>query len=179
MSSPIPTNYWSFESSQHVRFKNNDSKNTIQKLRFKKIRFNIHLRSRYFLKRKTTGDHRIRKFSFTACSLDFFRNYFKALVTPYVRAHENYLLRRELEIEFDLNAKFYTQNVFYYSLFRRKRAYFTVTDTVFRLLLIVAYCGFFSLSKGGNELGFKQKSCLKIGNSKFICCCYMHKHIYI
>ena len=120
-------------------------------------------------------------FSFIACCLDFifFRNYLKALVTPYVRAHENYLLRRELEIEFALNAKFYTQNVFYYSLFRRKRAYFTVTDTVFRLLLIVAYCGFFSLSKGGNELGFIRKWSFIIRNAKSIFRCYMQQIIFV
>jgi hypothetical protein len=75
----------------------------------------------------------------------------KSLVTPYVRAHENYLLRRELEVEFDLNSKFFTQNVFYFSLFRRKRSYYVISETIFRVGLIISYCAFFSLSDNENE----------------------------
>ena len=43
------------------------------------------------------------------------------VVTPRVRAHESYLLRRELELEFNINNKFYTEKIYLFSLFRRRQ----------------------------------------------------------
>ena len=90
-------------------------------------------------------------FHYIILPLVFFRSIRKALVTPYVRAHESYLLRRELEIEFNLNSKFYDEKLYYYSLFRRQRAYMLISDVIFRSILIIAYASFFSISNNENE----------------------------
>jgi len=73
------------------------------------------------------------------------------IVTPYIRAHENALLRRELEFEFGINRKLLLDNLYYHSQFRRKRAYFLVSDAIFKGSLVVAYSGFFKLSDDPNE----------------------------
>ena len=56
------------------------------------------------------------------------------VVTPRVRAHESYLLRRELELEFNINNKFYTEKIYLFSLFRRRQGIhlndFTTMSTV-------------------------------------------------
>lgn len=90
-------------------------------------------------------------FHFVIIPLFYFNRIRKALVTPYIRAHENYLLRRELETEFNLNSKFLTESLYYYSLFRRTRAYMLVSDIFFRGGLVLAYGAFFSLSNNENE----------------------------
>jgi hypothetical protein len=62
-----------------------------------------------------------------------------------------WLFRRELEFEFGINRKLLLDNLYFHSQFRRKRAYFLVSDAVFKGSLIVAYSGFFKLSDDPNE----------------------------
>jgi len=67
------------------------------------------------------------------------------LITTRVRTHEGYLLRRELEFDFGINGKFFSEKIYLFSLFRRRHAYFIVTDALFKIVLIIFYCAFFSL----------------------------------
>jgi len=76
------------------------------------------------------------------------------VVTPRVRAHESYLLRRELELEFNINNKFYTEKIYLFSLFRRRQAYFIPIEAGFKVLLIMFYCAFYSISDDPTEQSF-------------------------
>ena len=73
------------------------------------------------------------------------------LITTRVRTHEGYLLRRELEYDFNINGKFFSEKIYLFSLFRRRQAYFIVTDALFKVILIVFYSAFFSLSDDPQE----------------------------
>ena len=57
-----------------------------------------------------------------------------------------YLLRRELEYDFRINGKFFSEKIYLFSLFRRRQAYFIVLDAFFKLILIILYSAFFSVS---------------------------------
>lgn len=66
------------------------------------------------------------------------------VVTPRVRAHESYLLRRELELEFNINNKFYTEKIYLFSLFRRRQGnYFKMTKIISRGIFDSIFFGSF------------------------------------
>lgn len=67
------------------------------------------------------------------------------LITSRVRTHEGYLLRRELEYDFGINGKFFSEKIYLFSLFRRRHAYFIVTDALFKIILVIFYSAFFSV----------------------------------
>ena len=68
------------------------------------------------------------------------------VLSKLIRKHSSgYLLRRELEYDFEINGKFFSEKIYLFSLFRRRHAYFIVTDAAFKIILVIFYGAFFSV----------------------------------